>query len=418
MQTTVLELNSALEASCCNATLDNLQQNPSSIRYAYACAIGGYQSRVIDRNNFSEIYQGLKQSQSFQFCSMIPNSVFGRAARVTFPIMDEEYPIGYLWLINLEDRVLSEWEMRLVQQVAWQCAIAIRQARLYQIAQARITELEQLNRSKDDFISIVAHELRSPMTSIRLSVQTLQSILLRARTFCGEAANCNQRCTQSVNYLQILDNESEREINLLNNLLDLQRLESGYQSQEFTPIQLEDWIEEVVEPFQRRTLSRQQILKIDIEPYLPSLVSDPILVRRILNELLNNACKYTPLGETITLKVSSKSSRLRLRICNSGVEIPASELPRIFQKFYRVPDGDPWKQGGTGLGLAVVKKQVEHLGGSIQVKSAAKETCFTVELPLNTQFEGRVYQHLEKPRFEWRPPNFREVIKYEKDLIG
>ena len=175
---------------------------------------------------------------------------------------------------------------------------------------------------------------------------------------------------------------AKREISLLNDLLDLQRLEAGYQSnKELSTIQLEDWIQKVAEPFQRRALSRQQILILDVKPNLPSLVSDPTLLRRILSELLNNACKYTPPGKTITLKASAKSGRVQLKVSNSGVKISASELPKIFEKFYRVPDGDVWKQGGTGLGLAIVKKRVERLGGTIQVKSTAKQTCFIVELP-------------------------------------
>jgi signal transduction histidine kinase len=81
--------------------------------------------------------------------------------------------------------------------------------------------------------------------------------------------------------------------------------------------------------------------------------------------------------------LSPNSGFFVLRVCNSGVEIPAEALDHIFEKFYRVPGIDRWKQGGTGLGLALVQKMTEHLGGSIQVASAARQTCFTVALPVS-----------------------------------
>jgi signal transduction histidine kinase len=112
---------------------------------------------------------------------------------------------------------------------------------------------------------------------------------------------------------------------------------------------------------------------------------------------LNNACKYTPPGETIDLFVQPvnatsdsttsqgnllalPATRLRLSVCNSGVEIPAQALSHIFEKFYRIPGSDLWKQGGTGLGLALVQKLTEHIGATIQVESYSNRTCFVVEL--------------------------------------
>ncbi len=95
-------------------------------------------------------------------------------------------------------------------------------------------------------------------------------------------------------------------------------------------------------------------------------------------ELLNNACKYTPPGEKILITGCTLLNTLQLQISNSGVEIPADELPFIFDRFYRVPSGDPWQQGGTGLGLALVQKLVERLGGKIEVQSHHRQTTFTL----------------------------------------
>ncbi len=140
---------------------------------------------------------------------------------------------------------------------------------------------------------------------------------------------------------------------------------------------------QLVEPFGERAHNRQQTLLFDIPADLPPFVSNPASLERIVAELLNNACKYTPPGEKITLAARTQNGVMQLQVSNFGVEIPAHELPRIFDKFYRVPSTDPWKQGGTGLGLALVQKLTEHLGGCIWVESASLKTCFTVELPIH-----------------------------------
>jgi signal transduction histidine kinase len=98
--------------------------------------------------------------------------------------------------------------------------------------------------------------------------------------------------------------------------------------------------------------------------------------------LLTNACKYTPTQEKIVVTARAAQARIEVSVNNTGVEIPASERERIFEKFYRIPSTDPWKQGGTGLGLALVQKRVALLGGTIQLESSANQTCFTVSLPL------------------------------------
>ncbi|WP_421655812.1 sensor histidine kinase [Leptothermofonsia sp. ETS-13] len=196
--------------------------------------------------------------------------------------------------------------------------------------------------------------------------------------------------------------ECDREADLINDLLDLQRLTSGTQSLNLEPIHLQEWVSQIADSFQERIRSRQQVLQVEISTELPVIMSDPTCLDRILTELLNNACKYTPPGERI--KVSTKTIRNEaeteklpknglsllssplsfvLDVCNFGVEIPAGELPNIFEKFYRVPGIDRWKQGGTGLGLALVKKMTQHLGGKIYVASTANQTCFTIELPIS-----------------------------------
>ena len=234
-------------------------------------------------------------------------------------------------------------------------------------------ELEKLNQLKDDFLSTVSHELRTPMTNIKMAIQMLQ------------VANTPELRHR---YMQILQVECTREIDLINNLLDLQRLESGTAAVEWSQFQLQEWLIPIVDPFMERAQSHQQTLRLELSP-LPYLLSDPVNLERVVAELLNNACKYTPKGGEITITARPKSwskcnsPGVELIVSNSGCEIPEPELVRIFEKFYRVQNSDPWKQGGTGLGLALVQKLVALLGGRIWAESEENKVIFTVELPGN-----------------------------------
>ena len=252
-----------------------------------------------------------------------------------------------------------------------------------QTAQAQVVELAKLNRLKDDFLSTVSHELRTPVTNMKIAIQLLAIVLNQERTSSLATAKPEAELSSAARYLQILQDECEREINLLNDLLNVQRLDAGLHPLVLETIQLQDLILQVVEPFQERVQSRQQILLVNISAKLPPLISDASCLQRIIAELLNNACKYTPPGKQITIASSAKEGRIQLSVNNSGIEISVDELPHIFERFYRIPRADQWQQGGTGLGLALVQKLVEHLAGSIQVDSADAQTCFTVEFPLS-----------------------------------
>jgi len=322
-----------------------------------------------------EIYEQLLQGSDLQFCNLAIDPIRGRVAMLACPIVDDQGALGDLWLMNDKEFAFREPELRLVQQVANQCAIAIRQARLYQESQAQVKQLEQLNRLKDDFLSTVSHELRTPVTNMRLSIGMLELAMGRQ--------DQPQKVAQ---YLQILRDECDREIDLINDLLDLQQLELGKRSLSPEAIQPQRWLAQVVQPFQERALSRQQSLLLDLpaEP-LPCLVSDPLLLDRILSELLNNACKYSPPGGSIRVSAVARAKTMQIIVTNTGVEIASHEMSRIFDRFYRIPNGDPWKQGGTGLGLALVQRLVERLAGSITITSGDRQTHFTLELPLSLQ---------------------------------
>jgi signal transduction histidine kinase len=382
LQSAVKELSLVLNLGGCNAALYDLDQGTSTIRYESTRSIPTYQGRVAQMDNFPEIYEQLKQGHSFQFCSLLPNPDRGRVAMLACPIfLDSQFSdtpshsmeqgvLGDLWLIHQEDYIFHEFEIRLAQQVANQCAIAIRQAQLYQTAQKQVQELEKLNRLKDDFLSTVSHELRTPITNVKMAVKMLR---------IASTDDKRQR------YLEILENEANREATLIDDLLDLQRLESSSSPVDLEPIDLQTWLPSLIEPFQSRFANRQQFFQLDSASDLPILRSNEAMLRRVLAELLNNACKYTAAGGAIYLKIWQESnpsaglSEIIFQLSNQAT-IPLDELPKIFDKFYRCPHTDPWSRGGTGLGLALVQKLVEQLQGTLQAESQEGWTRFRVKL--------------------------------------
>ncbi|MEO0736434.1 MAG: ATP-binding protein [Cyanobacteria bacterium J06649_12] len=383
LQTAVQELTEALDVRGSNTSLYDLEQGTSTIYYEYT-TLPSDRGRVSQMEAFPEVYHQLLEGQYFQFCSIAPNPVRGLVSMLACAIFDDRGVLGDLWLINDKEHGFSDDEIRLVQQVANQCAIAIRQARLYQESQTQVRELEQVNNLKDDFLSTVSHELRTPVTSMRVALQLLGVTLTQELGLEQELTKPNAEQGRIARYYRILKEECEREISLINDLLDLQRLDVGNHDLALQQINLDDWLPALVSSFQERATSRQQQLKVSIARNIPGLRSDLSSLDRIWAELLNNACKYTPPGGDISLSVErSDANTLKFALVNTGVEIPQGELPRIFDKFYRVPSADPWKQGGTGLGLALVQKLVHHIDGVIKVTSGDNRTCFTIEMPLS-----------------------------------
>ena len=383
LQTAVQEITEALNVRGSNTSLYDLEQGTSTIYYEYT-TLPSDRGRVSQMEAFPEVYHQLLEGQYFQFCSIAPNPVRGLVSMLACSIFDDRGVLGDLWLINSKEHGFSEYEIRLVQQVANQCAIAIRQARLYQESQSQVRELEQVNTLKDDFLSTVSHELRTPVTSMRVALQLLGVTLTQELGLEQELTKPDVEQGRIARYYRILKEECEREISLINDLLDLQRLDVGNHELALQTIQLYEWLPALVSSFQERATSRQQQLTVTIAETIDRFQSDLSSLDRIWAELLNNACKYTPPGGEITLSVAQvNDNTLRFTLVNTGVEIPQDELPRIFDKFYRIPSADPWKQGGTGLGLALVQKLVQHINGVIAVTSGNHQTCFTIELPLS-----------------------------------
>ncbi|MGA7954832.1 MAG: PAS domain-containing sensor histidine kinase [Gloeobacterales cyanobacterium] len=240
--------------------------------------------------------------------------------------------------------------------------------------ETQMEELRKLSQIKDDFLSTVAHELRTPLNNMNLAITML-------KTTTSEKSRDR--------YMRILQEECAHETTLINDLLDLQRLEAGARRLEPEWIPLHDWLPCTVEPFYGRMQQVQQQLILDIQTKQP-LMADRSGLERIVVELVNNACKYTPVDGTILVSAKAVEHSdwpwpvVELSVQNSGPGIAPDELEHIFERFYRGAQGESSGQVGTGLGLSLVHKLVEQMGGKIRVQSGDGQTLFTVTLPLTS----------------------------------
>jgi signal transduction histidine kinase len=237
----------------------------------------------------------------------------------------------------------------------------------------QMQELQIINQLKDDFLTTVSHDMRAPLTNMKMAIRMLQ---------------ISTTDEQRQRYLQILEGECLRETNLIEDLLSLQQLEAGAKQLVFEEIDLAHWLPQILEPFRQRAQSRQLTLNLKLSVPMPPFICDRSSLERVLVELINNACKYTPPGGEIRVKIGVVNEWMQFVVHNSGVEIPAAELNKVFDKFYRITSSDRWRQGGTGLGLALAKKIVEQLGGHIHVISQFEQTIFTVQVPTQQNFSG------------------------------
>lgn len=382
LQTAVEALARALGSRGCNAALYDLEAQTSTIKYEYTTFSQPFRNYKMRMQNFAVGYQQLLAGQCFQYCSLSPYPQRGRVATLACPMQTDQGVLGDVWVINEPHYGFTEQDIRLVQQVANQCAIALRQARLYQASLAQVRELERLNQLKDDFLSTVSHELRTPLSNMNSALHMLQLFLEQPGLFSEQAETLRIKPDRAFQYLDVMRSQYQQELGLVNDLLDLSRLEAGTELPTLVTVELDQCLPAWVNAFQERAKNQQQTLSLSLEATLPPFLSDPLMLERTIGELIHNACKYTPPDGTIAVAATAMPTVIQITVTNTGSEIPTAELPYIFDKFYRVPSGDRWKHGGTGLGLTLVKRRVELLGGSITVVSQAMQTCFTIEFPL------------------------------------
>jgi signal transduction histidine kinase len=291
-----------------------------------------------------------------------------------------EKPFGVLIVHTTKPSKFSQNEVNFIQMSSQILAAAIAR----QQAETQLVT-QKLNRLQNGFLNAVSDELRTPICNIKMALQMLAKALNRNQNLSAEVSQQNAPKSKDARCFEVLQNECKRELKLINDLLDLQRLEAdAYPNFLYESISLLEWIPPILESLYPRVEQRRQTLNVNLSAELPLLITEPTMLKRILLELLDNAYKYTPSGESITVAADGVGEKIRVSVSNSGVEIPAQECDHLFDKFYRISSNDLCKQGGMGLGLALVKQLVERLGGTIQLEKGVGQTTFVMEFPVGT----------------------------------
>lgn len=230
-----------------------------------------------------------------------------------------------------------------------------------------ITHLKMLDRLKSDFIHTISHDLRSPLTAIMGYVELL-----------GRVGPLNEQQQQFVKHVQ---NSAQNITSLINDLLDLGRIEAGFDTRK-DEVAFETILRYTLDNLNQQIIEKGQSLNLSVQDGLPSLRGNPIRLRQLVDNLLVNAVKYTPAGGVLTVNLFSEDGQIILEVIDTGLGIPATDQPHIFEKFYRASN-TPKNAPGTGLGLAIVKSIVDNHDGRIWLESSVgKGSKFVVVLPV------------------------------------
>jgi signal transduction histidine kinase len=222
---------------------------------------------------------------------------------------------------------------------------------------------------RSQFVSSVSHELKTPLTSIRMFAEALQMGLAEPQIHSE--------------YLETIVNESERLTRLLNNVLDFSRIERGQKTYRMEPTSLGEVVQSAVRTMRYPLEEQGFVLDLDIPEEMPQIAVDRDAIHQAILNLLTNAMKYSGQRRDIALRLSSKNGSAMIEVSDHGIGIPAKDQPHIFEKFYRAQVPENRAVSGTGLGLALVAHIAEAHGGSVHVASTPGEgSTFTIHLPL------------------------------------
>jgi signal transduction histidine kinase len=286
--------------------------------------------------------------------------------------MREGAAIGVLVMARIAQRPFTPKQMELASTFADQAVIAIENVRLFEEIQDKNRQLELASQHKSQFVANMSHELRTPLNAIIGLTEMMVTNPARFET--KKAQEPLQRVNRAGTHL----------LGLINQILDLSKIEAGKLELTSQTVQLAPLIDEVIETARQLAEQNKNSLAVEAQENLGTITLDPMRLRQILLNLLSNACKFTKQGEVKLRARRVRNGRdwIEMAVADTGIGMTAEQQSNLFEEFSQADRTTAQRFGGTGLGLAIARKLARMMGGDVTVTSEpGKGSVFTVRLP-------------------------------------
>lgn len=294
----------------------------------------------------------------------------GIAAGITVPLALDNVRIGFLSVAHRTFRTYTEEDLTLLKPLGQQAALALRNARLYEMEKRQVEQLKTLERLQENLVSAVAHELRTPLTSIKTSVALWQETQDRGAPAVQKEL------------LQTVAHNVSRLESMVSDLLQVTQLESGHLALTLQPTDLRAIVKRLIQSLHPLFDDKGQTIEFHAPETMERVVVDRRRLEQVLVNLLSNAHKYAPRGARVGIDIVDKTGEVEFSVSDNGPGIPQSEQEHVFDKFY--VGADAKNQAGVGLGLYITHRLVELFGGRIWVESEpGRGSTFRFTLPKN-----------------------------------
>ena len=298
--------------------------------------------------------------------------VAGMRTLLLVPMLKDSEVVGEVAIYRTEVRAFSERQIGLIENFADQAVIAIENARLFREIQEKSAQLEVANKHKSEFLANMSHELRTPLNAI-----IGFSEVLSERMF-GEV---NEKQAE---YLKDIHDSGRHLLSLINDILDLSKIEAGRMELELSSFDLPTALSNAMTLIRERAQRHGIQLGLKVDPALGAFSGDERKFKQIMLNLLSNAVKFTPDGGKVDVSAKRANGAVEVAVRDTGIGIAPEDQPLVFEEFRQVGRDGMRKAEGTGLGLALTRRFVELHGGAIRLESAPGQgSTFTVTLPLS-----------------------------------